>query len=61
MMTYEIRILRSDGEILLMESKLTSDHAAIRRAQSLALPRDKVEVWREQVCVYGRADLSAAT
>lgn len=31
-----------------------NDHAAVRRAQSLAKHSESVEVWREEVCVYAR-------
>ena len=31
-----------------------NDHAAIRRAQSLAKHSESVEVWRAEVCVYAR-------
>ena len=31
-----------------------NDHAAVRRAQSLARNSESVEVWRAEVCVYAR-------
>ena len=53
--TYKIRILREDGQTLLIESRFIGDHAAIRRAQTLAMPNDLVEVWCGLVCVYQTA------
>lgn len=55
MTTYEIRIVRKDGQTLLVECRLIGDHAAIRRAQTLATEDDLVEVWRGAVCIYETA------
>ena len=53
---YEIRILRQDGHQLVVEVRLMGDHAAIRRARTLAIDTDRVEVWRGMTCVYSTAD-----
>lgn len=55
MTSYEIRISRRDGQILVIESRLIGDHAAIRRAQTLAAVGELVEVWRGMVCIYETA------
>ena len=52
MTNYEIRILRNDGQILVIEIRLMGDHAARRRAQTLAMKGDSVEVWRGMTCIY---------
>jgi hypothetical protein len=52
---YEIHITRKDGQTLVIESRLMGDHAAVRRAQTLAMPGDLVEVWRGTVCVFESA------
>ena len=49
---YEIRILKEDGQQLVIEVRLMGDHAAIRRANTLATDTDRVEVWRGMTCVY---------
>ena len=49
---YEIRILKEDGQQLVVEVRLMGDHAAIRRARTLATDSDGVEVWRGMTCVY---------
>jgi hypothetical protein len=49
---YEIRILRRDGQSLVIKSRFMGDHAAIRRAQTLAMAGDLVGVWRGTICVY---------
>jgi hypothetical protein len=55
MITYAIRIMRPDGQALVVESRFLGDHAAIRRAQTLAMEGDGLEVWRGMVCVYQTA------
>jgi hypothetical protein len=52
---YEIRITRRDGQVLVIESRLMGDHAAVRRARTLVIPGDLVEVWRGTVCVFESA------
>ena len=49
---YEIRILKENGQQLVIEVRLMGDHAAIRRARTLATDSDRVEVWRGMTCVY---------
>ncbi len=49
---YEIRIVRQDGQVLVIECRLLGDHAAIRRARTLAIAGDQVEVWRGMVCIF---------
>ena len=49
---YEIRILKEDGQQLVIEVRLMGDHAAVRRANTLATDTDRVEVWRGMTCVY---------
>jgi hypothetical protein len=53
---YQIRILRSAGQPLVVSTRLMGDHAAIRKAQSLAMSGDQLEVWRGMVCVYSTAE-----
>ncbi len=50
--SYEIRIVRQDGQVLVIESRLMGDHAAVRRARTLAIAGDQVEVWRGMVCIF---------
>ena len=51
--TYEIRILRQEQAApVVLACTQASDHAAIRRARSLARDGDLVEVWRGLDCVY---------
>ena len=56
MTDYEIRILRQDGQQLVIEVRLMGDHAAIRRARTLATDSDRLEVWRGMTCVYSTAE-----
>ena len=50
---YEIRILRGEKAApVILACTQASDHAAIRRARSLARDGDLVEVWRGLDCVY---------
>ena len=53
---YEIRILKENGQQLVIEVRLMGDHAAIRRARTLATDTDRVEVWRGMTCVYSTAE-----
>ena len=53
---YEIRILKEDGQQLVIEVRLMGDHAAIRRANTLATDTDRVEVWRGMTCVYSTVE-----
>ena len=55
MQQYEIHIGKSDRNRRIYPCLQLSDHAAIRRAQSLAQNFEAVEVWRAEVCVYARA------
>jgi hypothetical protein len=52
MTSYKILITRKDGRILVIESRFMGDHAAIRRARSLAMAGDQVEVRRGTVSVF---------
>jgi hypothetical protein len=53
--SYEIRIVKKRGNgPVIYACALVSDHAAIRRAQSLVEDGDLVEVWRGLDCVYFR-------
>ena len=52
MTDYEIRITRRDGQSLIIDSRSMGDHAAIRRAHTLAMPSDAIEVWRGMTCVF---------
>ena len=56
MTDYEIRILRQDGQQLVIEVRLMGDHAAIRRARTLTTDTDRVEVWRGMTCVYSTVE-----
>jgi hypothetical protein len=50
---YEIRILRKKTHApVIYACAQASDHAAVRRAQSLCREGDRVEVWRGLDCVY---------
>ena len=52
---YEIRIVKKEGKApVIYACSHVSDHAAIRRAQSLVEEGDLVEVWRGIDCVYSR-------
>jgi hypothetical protein len=53
---YEIRIVRPGHQACIYVSPQLSDHAAIRRAQSLAQDGDCVQVWRGLDCVYEKRD-----
>jgi len=53
---YEIRILKEDGQQLVVEVRLMGDHAAIRRARTLATDADQLEVWRGMTCVYSTSE-----
>ena len=52
MTSYQIRITRRDGQTLVVESRFMGDHAAIRRAQTLAMAGDQVEVLRGMTCIF---------
>ena len=52
MTSYEIRIVRTDGQTIVIQANLMGDHAARRRAKTLAMPGDFVEVWRGMTCIY---------
>lgn len=52
MSAYEIRILPPGKPIRLYAASLLGDHAAIRRAQTLAQAGDGIEVWRGLTCIY---------
>lgn len=52
---YEIRIVKRKAKApVIYACSHVSDHAAIRRAQSLVEDGDMVEVWRGLDCVYSR-------
>jgi hypothetical protein len=52
---YEIRIVKKRSKApVIYACQHVSDHAAIRRAQSLVEDGDLVEVWRGLDCVYMR-------
>jgi len=56
---YEIRIVKKQAKSpMIYACSLVSDHAAIRRAQSLTEDGDLVEVWRGLDCVYSRGGAS---
>ncbi len=54
MQQYEIHIGKNDKGRRTYPCLQLNDHAAIRRAQSLAKDFEEVEVWRAEVCVYTR-------
>ena len=49
---YEIRIVKSGHQPVIVAGAHASDYAAVRRAQSLADKGDDVEVWRDLECLY---------
>ncbi len=49
---YEIRTVKDGRHPFICACTHASDHAAIRRAQSLTDENDKVEVWRGLDCIY---------
>lgn len=50
---YEIRIFTGDCRTShIFDTSLPSDFAAIRRAQTLARPGQRIEVWRGSACIY---------
>ena len=54
--TYEIRIVRKGIKSPdIYSGSHVSDHAAVRRAQTLAASDDFIEVWRGAICVYSGA------
>jgi len=58
--TYEIRIVKKTARSpMIYACSLVSDHAAIRRAQSLIEDGDLVEVWRGLDCVYSQGERGA--
>jgi hypothetical protein len=58
---YEIRIVRMGKHPVIFACPQVSDHAAVRRAQSLAQSGDEVEVWRELDCVYSTREKMTAS
>jgi len=55
MQQYEIHIGKDRVQRRSYPCLQLNDHAAVRRAQSLARDCESVEVWRAEVCVYARA------
>lgn len=55
MNSYEIRIRRHDAAPTVFRSSHIGDHAAVRRALSLAGAGDGIEVWRGHACIYAGA------
>ena len=49
---YEIRILGEGQTARVYPHLLASDHAAIRRGQTMANGQERFEVWRGDACVY---------
>jgi hypothetical protein len=54
MQQYEIHIGQDNMQRRTYPCLQLSDHAAVRRARSLARDSESVEVWRAEVCVYAR-------
>ena len=59
MTAYEIRIVRAGEDCLVHSLSLMGDHAAIRRAHSLAEEGDFIEIWRGQHCIYATQERTA--
>jgi len=59
MTNYRIHITRGDGQTLVVESRFMGDHAAIRRAKTLAMAGDQVEVLRGLVCILETENAAA--
>lgn len=60
MENYEIRIVKSGRQPVILAGPHISDFAAVRRAQSLAKQDDEVEVWRELTCLYSTGAAGAS-
>jgi len=51
--TYEIRVIFNDARTPAIYARShISDHAAVRRAQTMAGADSVIEVWRGATCVY---------
>lgn len=61
MENYEIRIVKKGSGPFIYACPHLDDHAAVRRAQSLAADGDAVEVWRGLDCVYATKEIAAQT
>ena len=49
---YQIRVIRSSGEITAYSCQAPSAVAAVRRAKSIAKACDVVEVWLGMDCIF---------
>ena len=52
MQAFKIRIRDQQGSEVAHDALLMNDFAAIRRAQAMASPDDRVEVWRDAICIF---------
>ena len=54
MWDYEIRIVKKDKGSIIYVGPQASDTSAVRQAQAFSHLEDKVEVWRDDICLYSR-------
>ena len=54
MWDYEIRIVKKDKGSIIYVGPQASDGSAVRQAQAFSREEDRVEVWRDDVCLYSR-------
>jgi len=54
MQQYEIHVTQNDRQRRTYPCLQANDHAAVRRAQSIAKISEGLEVWRQETCVYAR-------
>ena len=56
---YEIRIVKKDKGSITYVGSQASDRSAVRQAQTFSREEDRVEVWRDDICLYSRNANSA--
>ena len=56
---YEIRIIKKDRGSVTYVGPQVSDSSAVRQAQTFSGEEDRVEVWRDDICLYSRNTKSA--
>ena len=56
---YEIRIVKKDKGSITYVGPQANDRSAVRQAQAFSREEDRVEVWRDDICLYCRNTKSA--